>query len=319
MSAILNNMAAWKLFERIAKTGSLSRAAIELDLSVSKASRLLSQLEDGLGVELIDRTTRPMQLTPTGSRLFAKLQPVLPLWNNFVEAVNTEAGLRRVIRLSTPVGIGRFYLNQQLAEYHVIEPHVVIEASIEQGIDALIKREIDVAFLPFTPHDNRELTIYPAMHAFTMPLASPQYLQNRPLPHEPGDLRHHDLILKTGENFPQALHLVRRNRREPVQWKHVTFHHDMLNIKDAALRGFGIALDIPLGMVLDELRKHSLIPVLDGWHRDYWNYCIATRRENDEHTDIGRFAAWYAKRATETIDSRREEGFRILGIDPKLL
>ncbi len=99
----------------------------------------------------------------------------------------------------------------------------------------------------------------------------------------------------------------------------IIFHHDMLNIKDAVVNGYGIALDVPLGMILDELRQKTLVPVLNGWHRDFWDYSIATRKEDDQQTAVGRFAAWYAKRATQEIDSRREEGFRILGVNPDSL
>ena len=48
-------------------------------------------------------------------------------------------------------------------------------------------------------------------------------------------------------------------------------------------------------------------------------YSIATRKEDDQQTAVGRFASWYAKRATEEIDRRREEGFRILGVNPDSL
>ena len=319
MSETLHNIAAWRVFERIVKTGSLSRAAIELDLSASRASRLLSHLEKELDAQLINRAVRPMQPTVLGERLSEKLQRVLPLWAEFEDALAAETKLFSVVRLSTPVGIGRFYLNAQLAEYHKIEPHVVIEASIEQGEQALLNHEIDVAFLPYTPQTSGQLTIYPAMHAFTMPLASPEYLKVRGTPHKPEDLRSHTLILKSGENFPKAMQLVLRQQKQAVRWKHVVFHHDMLNIKDAVLRGFGIAIDVPLGMVLDELKSGDLVPVLGGWHREYWSYCIATRSEDGADTAAGRFAAWYARRATDEIDRRREEGFRILGIDPNAL
>ncbi len=318
MRASLSNLTAWKVLDAVARTGSLSRAAIESDLPVSKASRLLSQLESDIGTALIDRSVRPLRPTHEGVRILEKLQTILPPWIEFEDFLLTEESLRHVVRLSTPVGIGRFYLNKQLAEYHEIEPHVVIEASIEQGVDALLKREIDVAFLPFLPKVPG-LKIYPAMHAFTIPLASPSYLRLHGAPLNPSELCRHTLILKTGENFPTARYLVLRHKKHPVRWKHSVFHHDMLNIKDAALRGFGIALDVPLGMVLDELRNKTLVPVLNGWHRDYWDYSIATRIEDGPQTPVGRFAAWYARRATQEIDSRREEGFRILGIDPESL
>ncbi len=318
MHPLLSNLTAWQVFESVARTGSLSRAAIELDLSVSKASRLLARLEQAYGEDLICRAARPLAPTPAGGEVLAALRKALPAWRDFEVFLGTTKSMRHVVRLSTPVGIGRFYLNAQLAEYRAIAPHVVIEASIEKGVEELLRRDIDVAFLPYTP-SREDLVICPAMHAFTMPLACPAYLRRHGTPHAPQELRRHDLILKTGEHFPVATHLVLRGERRPVVWRHVVFHHDMLNIKDAVLRGFGIGLDIPLGMVLDELRSGLLVPVLDGWHRDYWDYCIAVRRESGPQTVAGAFAAWYAHRATQEIDARRREGFRILGIEPETL
>lgn len=147
MRATSTNIVAWKVFHTITKTGSLSRAAIELDLSVSKLSRLLAQLEDDLGETLIDRSRHPLRPTAFGQKVLAKLKTVLPLWCEFEDFLNAEKGLHHVVRLSTPVGIGRFYLNKQLAEYHKLAPHIVIEASIEQGVEALLNHEVDVVFL----------------------------------------------------------------------------------------------------------------------------------------------------------------------------
>lgn len=76
MRATSSNIVAWKVFHTITKTGSLSRAAIELDLSVSKLSRLLAQLEDDLGETLIDRGRRPLQPTAFGQKAHAKLKTV---------------------------------------------------------------------------------------------------------------------------------------------------------------------------------------------------------------------------------------------------
>lgn len=318
MRSTLTDIAAWKVFAAVVKTGSFTRAAIELDLTVSKVSRILSQLEIDLGQELIDRTVRPLQPTQLGESFLPKLKSILLLWDEFESSFGSNKVLAHVVKLSTPVGIGRFYLNQQLSEYHEIAPHVVIEASIEKGVEALISRETDVVFLPYVP-ERSGLRIYPAMRAFTMPLASPEYIATKGNPQTPEELRRHTLILKSGENFPQASHLVFKGKRRPVCWNHVIFHHDMLNIKDAVLRGFGIGLDIPLGMVLDELRQRRLVPVLNGWHRDFWQYSIVTREQDGPQTAVGQFAAWYAKRATREINERRQEGFRILGINPDLI
>lgn len=318
MRSSLTDIAAWKTFEKIVRTGSFPRAAIELDTSVSTVSRTLSQLEADLGVPLVVRTVRPLEPTPFALSLLERLQPMLEKWSEFDEFLTAEARGRSVVRLSTPAGIGRFYLNAQLAEYHAIEPGVIVETSLEKGTAELLSREIDVAFLPYMP-DQPDLKVYPAMQAFTMPLASAEYVASRGKPHRPEELSSHTLVLKSGGNFPQALHLVFRGQKKTVCWKHAVFHQDMLNVKDAVLRGFGIGLDVPLGMVLDELRQGLLVPILDGWHRDYWHYSIVTRAQDGPKTAVGRFAAWYAERATREINERRAEGFRILGLNPEQL
>ena len=139
------------------------------------------------------------------------------------------------------------------------------------------------------------------------------------MPKSPEQLIEHTGILKVGTNFPAANYLVRNKEHRTVFWKQVVRHGDMLNIKDAVLRGYGIAVDIPLGMVLDELKRGELVMVLDGWHRDFWNYTIVTRAGGNPNSPVERFAAWYARRATQEIDERREAGFALLGLNPNTL
>ena len=76
MRTTSSNIVAWKVFVKIPETGSLSRAAIELALSVSKLSRLLAQIEDDLGETLIDRSRRPLHPTAFGQKVLAKLRTV---------------------------------------------------------------------------------------------------------------------------------------------------------------------------------------------------------------------------------------------------
>ena len=76
MRTTSSNIVAWKVFVKIPETGSLSRAAIELALSVSKLSRLLAQIEDDLGETLINRSRRPLQPTAFGQKVLAKLRTV---------------------------------------------------------------------------------------------------------------------------------------------------------------------------------------------------------------------------------------------------
>lgn len=318
MTDPFSSLRPWRIFLRVADCGSVSRAALELDADAAYVSRTVASLERDLGVRLLDRSVRPMAPTPEGRAVLSRLRPLLAQWDGFERFALSPEGGRRMIRLSTPVGIGRFYLNRQIAEYAEAVPDVTIEASVNAGAGDVLAGRVDVAFLPCIPREPG-LAVYPAMTGFTMPLAAPRYIARRGLPRSPEELVSHTGIVKCGEGFPASDHLVRGTKRRLVFWKHMVRHTDMLNIKDAVVKGYGITLDLPLGMALEEIRSGGLVQVLSGWHRDFWYYSVVTREADDADSPVGRFAAWYARRATREIEERRRRGFELLGLDESKL
>lgn len=318
MTDLFHDLRPWRLFLKTLDTGSFSRTAIESDLAVSQVSRAIANIEKELGTELFDRSTRPLMPTAAARVIEGKLRPAMAQWSAFAAFVLSPTAPRHTIRLSTPIGIGRFYLNKQIAEYTSIDPSISIETTVEQGIEELLTNKVDVVFVPFAPK-NASLTVYPAMHGFTMPVASPKYIATHGIPKAPEDLINHIGILKTGERFPASDSLELRGDRRTIFWKSVIRHNDMLNIVDAVLKGFGIAVDVPLGMILTELRSGDLVQVLDNWHRPHWDYSIVTRASDTADTPIGKFAQWYARRATAEIDERRRAGFEFLGLNESSL
>ncbi|WP_337437161.1 LysR family transcriptional regulator [Parasutterella excrementihominis] len=318
MSSCLDHIENWKVIQKFAQTKSITRTALELDLEISKVSRIVSQVEKELERRIFDRSERPIKLTPFGEELMSKLAPCLQEWDAFYRFVDPQESVFSNIRLSTPIGIGRFYVNNQLDEYRKYHPNVSVELFVDCGIDDVLTNKVDVAFIPCCPEDKR-LAVYPCMDAFTMPLASKEYVAKHGFPHRPEDLKNHIGILKIGSDFPITSRLVRRGESRVIMWKQSIRQIDMLNIKDALLKGHGISLDVPLGMVLDEIQRGELVQVLDNWHRPRWQYSVVTRKEVPEVSIIGKFAEWYASVATREIDERRERGFRLLGLDPSLL
>lgn len=316
-SADFNNLLPWRVFLSLLSTGSMSRTAVELDLDVSRVSRLLTALETTIGRVLFNRHSRPLQPTIEAKEIEGKLRPVFAQWQAFEAFVTSAAAAKQTIRLSTPVGIGRLYLNRQIAEYAAIDPTICIDASVEAGVEELLSGAVDVVFVPYTP-TNENLTVYPAMHAYTLPVASIDYVAAYGNPESPEELIRHTGILKTGNRFPVAETLLKNGHRRTVFWKQTIRHNDMLNVKDAVLKNLGIALDIPLGMLLDEIRRGEVVQVLDGWHRDYWSYSVVIRSTDTVNTPIGKFAAWYAQRATQEIDERRHRGFALLGVTEQI-
>ncbi len=112
MSSCLDHIENWRVIQRFAQTKSITRTAIELDLEISKVSRIVTKIEKGLDRRIFDRSERPIKLTPFGEEA-----PCLQEWDAFYRFIDPQEGGFSNIRLSTPIGIGRFYLNNQLDEY----------------------------------------------------------------------------------------------------------------------------------------------------------------------------------------------------------
>ena len=72
-----DNLEAWRVFVSVARTGSIKETAIEQNLDMSAASRLLSSLETDLGFPFFDRHSRPMALTERGQSLVHHAEQLL--------------------------------------------------------------------------------------------------------------------------------------------------------------------------------------------------------------------------------------------------
>src|ERR1700753_1053171 len=97
-----DRLLALKVFVRVAHAGSFSKAARELGLSQPSASRLLAALERDLGVPLLVRTTRAVELTRAGKAYLARVEPALSILDAAGQAVRGQGELRGLLRVSTP-------------------------------------------------------------------------------------------------------------------------------------------------------------------------------------------------------------------------
>lgn len=116
MTREFNDLLPWRVFLSLLSTGSMSRTAIDLNLDVSQVSRLLTGLEKTVGCDLFNCRSRPLQPTAEAKEIEGKLRPVMAQWQAFETFVTSAGSKVQTIRLSTPVGIGRVYLNRQIAE-----------------------------------------------------------------------------------------------------------------------------------------------------------------------------------------------------------
>src|ERR1700749_3806885 len=90
---------ALRLFVRVARTGSFSRAGRELGLSQPSASRIVAALEREVGAALLTRTTRALTLTEAGADYLARVEPILAALEEADHAARGTGELRGTLRI----------------------------------------------------------------------------------------------------------------------------------------------------------------------------------------------------------------------------
>lgn len=170
------------LFVDIADAGNLSRAARNLKMSRANISYHLRQLETSVCFELLRRTTRRVQLTEVGQRLYrhgrvirdevmAAREPVAMLGK----------GMHGSVRLSVPTGFGQLVMSPWLIEFKRRYPEVSLDLRFENRIDDLLREEVDVAVRVMSEPPEQTVAVELARVRYAI-CASTDYARTRPVP-----------------------------------------------------------------------------------------------------------------------------------------
>src|SRR3954468_14907272 len=178
-------------FARVVAVGSYAEAARRMGLTRSAVSKAVTELEQLLGVRLLDRTTRRVTPTEAGRAYHERIVGIL------AEVESTESAVARLhdepkglLKINAPMSFGTLYLGPAIAEFMVAYDELRIELvlndrfidPIEEGVDITVR----IGALPDSSLIARKLA---AARRFLV--ASPAYLRSHGTPGTPDDLVHH--------------------------------------------------------------------------------------------------------------------------------
>lgn len=200
------------LFIRIVETGSFTAAADSLGIQKSTISRRITQLEDDLGVRLLQRTTRKIKLTSEGEELFARCQPLINELESASDALSaTRDDPRGRLRITMPSELGVFMMNEVVGTFMGRYPKVSLEVELSTRLADLIEEGIDLALRVGELADSSLIARRVASVSRGL-YASPHYLHQHGVPLTPSDLSQHECfgVLRSGElwefgNWPQGV------------------------------------------------------------------------------------------------------------------
>src|SRR6266436_6404904 len=188
MASSPNEMA---IFERVAARGSFAGAAKDVSLSPSAVAKLITRLEQRLGVRLINRTTRRLALTAEGEAYLHRVHDILgAIEAAESEIVSARASPRGHLRVHTFPVIAAYELAPALPEFLSRHPHITFDIMVTNRSVDLVGENVDVS-LRMGPLEDSGLVSRKIVDLSRVVCASPGYLASHGRPTEPADLVHH--------------------------------------------------------------------------------------------------------------------------------
>ncbi len=260
----MDNLTGVAVFVKVVQERSFSAAADRLNLSKSTVSKQVRALEDRLGAQLLNRTTRRLNLTEVGEAFFERCAQVLADVEEAELAVSRmQSTPKGRLRISAPMSFGQSYLADALAKFMKDHPDIEVEYTLNDQIIDLIDEGFDLAIRVADLPDSSLIARRIAPARLTL-CSSPAYLAARGTPAHPRELSDHDCTSyayhAAGNVWdfegPDGKHSVRTGGRFRA------------NNGDAMARvlasGVGIGL-LPTFILKPYLQNGSLLPILDGY------------------------------------------------------
>jgi len=247
----------------IVRAGSFSGAAKALGITPSGTSKLISRLEHRLGVQLLQRTTRTMQMTEAGELYYERACRLLEGIDGLerdLEGHHREP--RGRITLTAPTVLGGDLVMPVVIAFQRRYPHVVVEVELTDRMVDVMTEGFDLA-IRVTDRPPESCVARKLADDVRALCASPGYLRRHRAPAHPGDLAAHRCIALSTSATAHRWYLRREldGPIEPFAVQGSLALNNLAAVRQAVLAGLGIG-DLPRYMVEDHLAAGRLVSLL---------------------------------------------------------
>jgi len=252
------------VFVKVVDAGSFSAAARLLGLPTSTVSTRVARLERRLGVTLLQRTTRRLNLTDAGSLYYQHAATGLGHMLDAEAAVTESTGEPKgLLRVTAPADIGDDLLADIVRQMHRRFPLVGIDLLLVSRYVDLVAEGVDIAIRTGSLKDSTLIAKNVGL-ARWVPFASPDYLASMPLPDSPQALRHHCCLQFTPLG-KESWTLSGAGGSLTVPLPGMVMINDVRIIRAMTLAGEGVAL-LPEYLCRAECAAGRLQRLLPDWY-----------------------------------------------------
>jgi DNA-binding transcriptional LysR family regulator len=273
-----SEFAELRAFVAVAEQGNFARAAAELRLSPSTLSQTIRELEERLGVRLLNRTTRSVSITEAGQRLLSRFKPAMEEMQAAVaDARNLRDRPAGTVRLHASRSASAVLVEPRLGRFFEAYPDIILDLTIDDAVINIVAAGFDVSIRIGELLEEDMVAVKIGDDIRQLAVASPDYIARHGAPKVPSDLHSHRCI---NWRWPGTSGLYNWEFAKDGRWFSVAVngplivsHRDAAVI--AAVQGVGIAFwgeyavrpYIDAGQLVPLLEEFS--PAFPGWHLCY--------------------------------------------------
>ncbi|WP_395847027.1 LysR family transcriptional regulator [Cystobacter fuscus] len=182
------------VFTRVVSAGSLSAAARELGMSLAVVSKRLARLEERLGVRLVNRTTRSLNLTEEGAEFHERCVRVLGEIGEAEEKVRSlRHGASGLLKVTATAAFARRHLGRLIPRFLERYPDIRVQLDVSDSVVGLVESGYDVA-IRFGALPDSGLIARRLAPNHRVVCGAPAYFASKGRPQRPADLKNHDCI-----------------------------------------------------------------------------------------------------------------------------
>lgn len=315
----MDQLLAIRALARVIEAGSFTRAADSLSMPIATVSKLVRDLEGHLGVRLLQRTTRRVNVTPEGEEYYAKSGRVLRDLEDIDGAFNMARGKPRgQLRIDVGGSTARDVLIPLLPDFLTRYPDIRVDLSVSDRSVDLIGDKVDCV-IRGGAMESSSLVARRLGQAVLITCAAPSYLKQFGTPSYPDELKNgHRLVSyvssDTGRPFP--FRFEREGRQTEIKVHHRVGVNESNAHLAACVAGLGIVQTFGYAAAA-ALRDGAVVEILRDWRPAPYPFQLVYPQARHVTHRLRVFMDWLIEVFPERVAECPDSQFRPAAARPK--
>lgn len=254
-----------RVFLSVIEQGSFAGAARHLRMTPASITRIIAQLEEDLGQQLLLRTTRQVSLTGAGAMVAARYRPVIEDFDRVTEEVTrTTRPDRGRLAINAPLSFGMRLMPGLVASFRLAYPNIALDVQLTDTLVDILDANCDLAIRISMPPGDKSTIWRRICQVPRQVVAAPSLFDRIPRPENPDELTPDQCLSYGQKGAAETWTFTRGSQRRTVRAGSDVISNNGEFLYALALSGNGM-VSLPEFLVREGLASGGLELVLPDW------------------------------------------------------